>query len=170
MKRIYAFTLKKDSDDERFSDDIRLLAYLLYETVYNYREDDKIPLNVNKNIQYNRLNESCGGYSYRFSSDLYEDKDIYYEPFMIGEKTFCFTIVNDLIDEDTIRYLLKNEMRIARLDYEIEITSFEYDSRNIEDEKNREKAIKSIYNKLEIEYVKKGVLIRKLLKPSYKGN
>lgn len=172
MKRIYAFTLKTDGPtyDEKFSGDLRLIAYMLYETIYGSRDGDLNFLNVNKNIRYNMLNEKYDGYSYRFNSDLDDDGITYYEPFIVGEDTFCFTVFDDLINEEAIRYFLKNALSLVRLDYEIDIISVSYYSRNKDDERCREKAIKYIHDTLGIEYVKRNSLVRRLLNRFGKNN
>lgn len=164
MKRIYAFTLKtEDPYALKFNEDLRLIAYMLYETIYGSRDGDLNPLNINKNIQYNMLNEKCDGYSYRFNSDLYDDGITYYEPFIVGEDTFCFTVFDELINEEAIRYFLKNALSLVSLDYEIDFISVGYYSKSKDDERDREKAIKNIYDALGVEYVKKNSLVRRLL-------
>lgn len=157
MKRIYSFTL--DSDDyasRKFSSNLRLLAYLLYDSIYNYDGENFTALNINENIVYNGISENViynnisNSYEdvYNLDSDLDDDVHINYEPFILGEKTFCITIDDEVMKEETIRELLELQLRMTNLSYKVRINSKEYYSKNKEDEKNRNKAINILCNKI----------------------
>ena len=95
-------------------------------------------------------------------SDLCDNGTVYYEPFLVGERTFCFTVLDEKSDIDTIKYLLGNVLKLVRVNYDIEINSILYESKGISDERNREVAIKQIHNMLGVDYVNKHSLIRRL--------
>ena len=164
MKRIYAFTLKTDEEyTKEVNSNLKLIAYMLYETIRNFWDGGRSPLSMSKNVKYNMLLDKDDEYQYRFYSDVHDVGKTYYEPFLLSDYTFCFTVYDDVIDEDLIRYLLKNVLGLTRTDYEFDITSIDYFSEHEDDERYREKAIKEICNTLDIEYEKENNLIRKLL-------
>lgn len=154
MKRIYTFTLEADEyASKRFRSDLRLLAYLLYDSIYNYDGEDVTALNINKNIVYNGINDN-GDYYY-MDSDIYDNGYINYEPFIIGKNTFALTIDDSIMDESTIRELLEIELRLSRLSYNIVINSQPYMSKNKDDERLRHRAINILCSKLGCSLVKR---------------
>lgn len=157
MKKIYSFTL--DSDDYTsicFMSNLRLIAYLLYDSIYNYDGENVTALNINKNIIYNNINEN-GSYYY-LDSDLYDDNNINYEPFILGNRTFCLTIDDDVMNEDTIKELLELEQHMANLSYKIHINSEGYYSKNKDDERFRFRAINTLCSKLGCNQIKRSFL------------
>lgn len=157
MKKIYSFTI--DSDDyasKYFKSNLRLLAYLLYESIYNYDGEFATALNINKNIVYNNINED-GNYYY-LDSDIYDNGYINYEPFILGDKTFCLTIDDELMNENTIKELLELEQYMAKLNYKVSICSEEYYSKNKDDERFRFRAINTLCSKLGCNQVKRNII------------
>jgi hypothetical protein len=56
MKTIYAFTLESDDyHSNRFRYNLRLIAFLLYDKIYKYYDDDYIALIINKKIRANNI-------------------------------------------------------------------------------------------------------------------
>lgn len=161
MKKIYAFNF----DDEEcltdnFKSKIRLAAYLLYDSIYGY--DDLISLNINKNIVFNRIHEGFNN-SYYLDSDIYDDGIINYEPFLLGDKTFALTVDDKLISEDEIRYLLNSVLNMVKIHGNVKVFSENYFSKDINDERNRNKAINSLCDKMGLRLYKKIDFIRKLV-------
>ena len=101
MKKICTFTLEgEDYPSKDYGDKLRLFAYMLYDLVYNYYGDGIIPLNINKNIVYNKLHVGFMNSGYFFDSDVFDNGFINYEPFLIGTHSFGLTILDNLISED----------------------------------------------------------------------
>lgn len=151
MKKIYSFTLSSDeypSSSRIFADDLRLIAYIVYCEIYNYYGEDYIVLDVNNNIEYNKLNENCHKYKYRFDSDLYDDGYIYYEPFIVGDDTFCFTIVDDEFTIDNIMQIFQYVLNLLKMNYNMSFNIVSYVARDIDDERYRNVAINTIFNRL----------------------
>ena len=150
MKTIYSFTLSSDeypSYSKRFNDDLRLFAYMLYNEVYNYYGDVDNVLNINPLIEYNDLMEFSNlGFDYRFISDIKDDGYTYYEPFIVGERTFCFTTFSDNIDERIIENSLDYIMRLLKMNYSVSINKYSYMAKDINDERNREDTIRKIFD------------------------
>ena len=74
MKRIYAFTLdNEDYPSRKFGFDLRLLAYLLYDTIYNYDGENSTALVINKNVRFNRIHEGFNKDEYYFEYDEYNE-------------------------------------------------------------------------------------------------
>lgn len=162
MKRIYAFTLDGDeSASEKFGSDLRLMAYLMYDFIYNYDGENSTALIINKNIVYNCIREKLCSNEYYLDSDMYDDGYINYEPFLIGKRSFALTIDDEIMSEDVIRELIQYTLRIAKLNYNFKITSMTYSSVNKDDERNRRKTINSLIASLGCEPVKKHIFSRK---------
>lgn len=162
MKRIYAFTL--DSDDyltDRFRFNLRLVAYLMYDAIYNYDGENSTALIINKNIVYNSIREGFGSKEYYLDSDLFDNGYINYEPFLIGKRSFGLTIDDTIMSEDVIYDLFRYTLRLAGLCYNFTINSESYCSKNKDDEKNRGKAIRILHSKLGCQPVKKNFLVKK---------
>ena len=80
MKKIYTFTIVAgDYPSGCIRDDIRIIASMVYEEIYNYIGDGVIPLNINKYIVYNqicychRITNVDLGIKYVLNSDIYDD-------------------------------------------------------------------------------------------------
>lgn len=164
MKKIYTFTLdSEDYPSDKFRYNLRLIAYLLYDSIYNYDGEGFTALNVNKNITYNDIHE---GYkdSYYMDSDLYDDGYINYEPFIVGDRTFGLTINDEMMSENLILELLNDSIRLARLDYRVLcVNSLSYPSNNINDERYRSKALEALFYKLNCKVTKRVSLVKKLV-------
>lgn len=152
MKKIYSFTLDSDeypSVRRNIYSDLRLIAYMLYSEIYNYYGENDSPLDINPLIKYNNLNEVKDlFFAYKFDSDKYDDGYTYYEPFIVGERTFCFTIIDDNFDDKIIKEILHYVMKILKVKYNVTINTYEYNAKDINDEKNREEAMRRIFNDL----------------------
>lgn len=149
MKKIYTFTLESDDyPSDKFDNNLRLMAYMLYNEIYNYDGENNNPLNINKNIVYNELREksiSDVSYGYRFDSEISGIKSIFYEPFIIGSKSFGFTVNDNMLDENILKELIDYVLGILKLNYTVNVNLFYYDSKDNEDEKNRKRAIQNIF-------------------------
>lgn len=168
MKKIYTFTLKGDDYPlDKFASNLRLFAHMLYSAVYNYDGDYDIPLNIDKNIIYNNIHEGNNRGGYYLDSDIYDEDVINYEPFIAGDNTFGFTINEDLISREVINDLVNYIKRLLKLDYEITINTFDYIVKDNNDEKNRRKTIRLVFNKLGCRINKKRGFTRRL-SPSIK--
>lgn len=158
MKTIYTFTLSSDdvpSSGRINEDDLRLIAYMVYNEIYNYYgEDDKI-LNSNDRIIYNNLRENFNGYRYRFQSDLVPQKYVYYEPFIISNHTFGFTIVDNNFDIHKVNEIVEYVLNLLRLNYKVKIKCVDYDALNMYDERYRDDALSLIYENFGLKYERK---------------
>lgn len=172
MKKIYTFTLEGDDyPSSKYIENLRLVAHFLYHEILNYGNYIS-PLNLNKNIRYNELNEGINhlGIKYYFDSDECQDNFINYEPFIVGENSFGFTVNDDMINEDTISVLLQYVLSILGLNYEVRINSLCYDSRDNDDERYRSKAVKEILKRLGYKASKKVSLVRSLGNNRHRNN
>ncbi len=164
MKRIYTFTLEGDDyPSSKFRENLRIVAHFMYHQILNYGAY-ATPLNVNKNIRYNRLRE--GGHSfdirYFLDSDYYDDGLINYEPFIIGENSFGLSVDDGMISQDTICDLLNYVLGLLNLKYKVTINSMSYESKDIDDESKRSRAIKKLLKKLGCKVNKNTSLVRML--------
>ena len=148
MKKIYTFTL--DGDDypsDRFRYNLRLFAYWMYDKLYNYYGDGFIPLNINKNIVYNGIHEEKNG-EYYLDSDLFDNGRINYEPFLIDNCSFGLTVIDESIDENVLRVLIKETLSELSISYNVSFDVVSYCAKDKNDESQRKKAINLIYNNL----------------------
>ena len=150
MRKIYTITLEDDIPLSIVDlGNIKGIAYLLYSEISNI---DKPILCTNENTKeeliINELKEkNIGGkYLYSFISD--KDKDNYYkyEPFMINNNSFGFTVFDNSITDTEIAILLDNVFKFIGYKFNYKIDSIYYD----ENKKNdRYHIIKSLINKKE---------------------
>lgn len=165
MKRIYAFTLdSEDYPSSKFRSNLSLIAYLLYDIIYNYDGEYSTPLVINNTIKYNRIHESYRSNEYYLEYDKYDEKYINYEPFLIGNRSFALTIYDDLMSEEIICELMEQVMLLAKVDYLYTIKTMDYISKNKEDESNRRKAVRQLRDTLEGFAAKKGNFARKMVR------
>ena len=162
MKKIYAFTL--DNDDypsEKYRHDLRLIAYMLYDSIYNYDGENFTALIINKNIKYNDIHEGYRDGEYYLDSDEFDNGYIYYEPFLIGERSFALTINDDIMSEDVVCSLLNYTLNLLGFGYKFSVKTICYFSKNNEDERNRSKAISLLSTSLGCEPTKKNYFAKK---------
>lgn len=156
MKKIYTFTISQRG--EKVAGDIRTLAYMLYGELYNYYGDDTIPLNINKYIVCNNLYDDG-----RMDSDNYDDGFINYEPFLLGDNSFGFTVLDEMISDEVIKELLDYVQTLLRFNYRIDIDSNTYVSNGRDDESERPKAINFLEKKLGLNPSRKIGFFRRFL-------
>ena len=159
MKKIYTFTLD-DSEvlSERSKNDLRLMAYLVYDQLVAYEmRENKNLLVRGKYIKENELYERMenGIYHYRFASDEIYMENYFFEPFLINDYSFGMTVYDGVISNMEIEMILDSVISLIHFDKEIYIDSIVYDSINENDEDNRIDAIKRISNKINYVYVDK---------------
>ncbi|MBQ2873405.1 MAG: hypothetical protein IJE89_05350 [Bacilli bacterium] len=166
MKKIYTFTLESDEyPSEKFNNTLKLVAYMLYMEIYTCDEEDYIPLVINNKINSNNFknDNNYNGYnSYNFEYDMVIDGKVYYEPFIIGTNSFGFTVIDERIDEETIRESLEYVLRLLNLNYRYTINTVSYEAVDMEDEKNRKKAISHVFENLGVKM--ENPLVLKLIK------
>ena len=150
MKRIYAFTL--DSDDypsDRFRHNLRLIAFLLHDLIYNYDGEGFTPLIINKSIGFNEIHPGNSLNEYSLEYNEYNLKYVNYEPFLLGNKSFALTVNDEYIDEDTICNLMNEALLLVKVNYNYSIKTISYGSKDLEDESNRKKAISQLFKIIE---------------------
>ena len=171
MKRIYAFTL--DNDDypsKKFECDIRLIAYLMYDFIYNYDCEDNTALIINDKIKRNNIYEGPTSSEYYLEYNKYDDKFINFEPFIIDDKSFALTIDDECMSENILYELMEQALVLVNRKYRYRINSVEYLSKNINDETNRKKAVHHLRMILDGSLVEKKVNVKKkvLVSPLFK--
>ena len=166
MKRIYAFTLDgEDYPSSKFRSNLRLIAYLMYDYIYKYDGEGFTALVINKKIRNNILYEGKSLNDYYFEYDEANEKYCNIEPFLVGKRSFALTIDDEIMNEDVIRQLMEQVLfevsLLTRLDYTYTIRTIGYFSKNIEDERNRKKAVYQLYDELTEGLEKRSSLSRK---------
>jgi len=171
MKTIYTFTLEGENyPSSKFDNDLRLFAHILYETIYNYDGENSTPLNINKNIEYNHINENSEywdyGSQYKLDSDLYDDGFIDYEPFILGNDSVGLTISDESFGLKTIEAMIQEVLELLKFNYKVKINFVRYDARNNEDERNRSNAMRTIFNVLGHKYNRRSSLLTMIMRSS----
>lgn len=166
MKTIYAFTLESDDyHSSRYRYDLRLIAFLLYDKIYNYDGEGYTALIMNDKIKCNRIYKGYTDYEYYLDYNESNEKYFNYEPFLIGDRTFALTIDDQIMDENTICDLMNETiyeiLLISRVNYKYSYKKSGYLSKNIDDEKNRKKAILELKDMMSGKIQKKNELVRK---------
>lgn len=160
MKTIYTFTMDDRKEPSfNYANELRLLAFMLYDSIYNYYGDGKIPLDINDDIEYNKINEDKKNRIYKFDSELCDDvENVYYEPFLIGNNSFGITISDEDFNVNIIKQLLDENLRLLNIDCRVSISAFTYEAKDETDETNREMAIKAIFDKFGVKQKKPSFL------------
>ena len=163
MKTIYTISV---DDDVRQSIDViehlKLLCYFIYDglRVARYESDDTIV--CQDGIIPNQLLESTinGKYYYRFKYDDYLSG--MYDPFMITDTSFGFTINTGSISYGELMEVINNSKRMINFEYNIKIESYDYmeDDKNI----NRLNVLKTILSNRENKDINESDDYKKLLK------
>lgn len=164
MKRIYTITL--DDDDiplsHNIGSDIREIAYWIYEELSKFDEQilcididqDKSKDGLLKNELYDIPSKE--GYIYKFDSDLKDIDNRIFEPFVLDDKTFGFTIYDGRLTDGEISIILDGILKLLKMNYKYTIDSVVYDDKSM---KNRFNAIDKLMNKKDVNNSKKRVKV-----------
>ncbi len=169
MKKIYSFTL----DDEvplsgNTPSDIREIAFWLYEELCKYSipivcVDEEKTVDEYGLIKNDLYDIKIGDkYVYKFTSDDSKIDSRMYEPFLLHDKGFAFTVNEGSITDDDIAMSLNYVLSLLRLNYKFNINSVTYDESNI---KNRFIAIRELLNVKSKEQVKTKKRVKFQLNP-----
>ena len=154
MKRIYTITLEDDDVplSHNISSDIREIAYWLHEELDKFDEpilcvdsdQEKNSDGLIKNELYDISTKE--GYIYKFDSDFKKVDYRLFEPFILTDKTFGFTVYENSISGGEISIILDSILKLLRMNYKYTLKSVVYDDKSI---KNRFNAIDKLIEKPE---------------------
>ena len=133
MRTIYTFSLGDEvSQSMELLNKFKAFGYLLYDELMTYEMEEENQILCHDDIVYNELLESQhdGKYYYRFKYDNYASG--MYEPFMIDDISFGFTVNSSESSDEKVMEAFKQIKRITNFNYDIDVNSFEY----IPDEEN----------------------------------
>ena len=82
--------------------------------------------------------------------------------FLSPDKSFGFTINDELMDEETLKELINYVLGLMKLNYKVVIDSECYISRNKEDESHRDRAIEMLFKRLGCKFTRKFGLVKRL--------
>ena len=154
MKKIYTVTLDDDVPlSYDIASDVREIAFWLFEEINKF--DRKILYfledeNISKDgIYRNHLLDSTitkdGKYTYKFTSDNSMIDYRMFEPFMLSDTSFGFTVYDGSISDSEISIILNQVLKFLKFDYKFNIDgSVYYDDTKIS---SRLMAIDMIANK-----------------------
>ena len=134
MKKIYTITLDDEIPlSESVSSDIREIAYFLFEEIAKYDREILAVEDKKENLIKNELLESFvnSRYNYRFESEHSNIENYRYEPFLINDRSFGFTVYDGTISEEEIMHLLKTTLAFLKLNYTFNIDSVYYDDQHV---------------------------------------
>lgn len=133
MKRIYTFTLDDDVPlSNNVGSDIREIAYWLFTELSRY-EKPVLCIEDDKKLYENELYDIDLGnkYIYKFTSDNSKIDYRLFEPFMISDTSFGFTVYDGSITDDEILEVLNHVLKIIHLNYKFTMYSKSYDDSDI---------------------------------------
>ena len=142
MKKIYIVSLDDEVPlSDKIKDEVKVLAYLVYEEIQGYECEDGRQILCQDGIIYNELLEKNvnGDYVHRFMHDDIESG--MYEPFMIGDRSFAFTINDGTFNDAEIRDIIYKVRIFSKINSKFVIDSVTYEE---DKKKNRLLAIKKI--------------------------
>lgn len=165
MEKIYTISLDDDVPlSEKVLNEIKVLCYLVYDSIKNLEYDNVTPILCNKDVIYNELHDSYtdGNYNYHFTYNDFESGK--YEPFMIDNTSFGFTINDEMLTDDKLIEIINDCKKILRINYHFKIYKYKYE--DDKKHKNRLIAIKKILlDKNIISNSNKEDKYKKVLKP-----
>ena len=146
MKKIYIVSLEDDVPlSEAVIDKVKVMAYLVYDEIRGLEYGSYSKILDTDNILYNELLERKVGneYVHRF---MYNDSEIgKYEPFMIDNASFGFTVIDGKLNENELKMIIDRSKFVAGINsrFNIDSITYEDDKKN----KNRLVALKKIIQK-----------------------
>ena len=163
MKKIYILTLDDDIPlTFDVSNNLREIAYLLYSELDNYYKEVLYNVEKDRRLILNELHDINNGskYVYRFISENNTLDYRMYEPFIINNNAFGFTVNSESITDEELQNVLNYVLNITNLNYHFKISSTFYNENNLN---NRFNAINKLLNREEynIENENKYVKTRK---------
>ena len=121
MKKIYTFTLDDEVPSDELFNDVKVIAHLLYDDlIFEITDKHK------ENVLYET--KVMNDYQYKFLSEIENDNEALYEPFLINHIGFGITIYNGSIPEPLLNYLFKNVLKTIRKPYNFSISSIVLDA------------------------------------------
>lgn len=169
MKKIYSFTLDDEVPlSDNFGSDMREIAFWIYEELGKFNvqitcvddENTTDSQGLIKNDLYDIKEQNK--YIYKFASDDSKIDSRMYEPFVLNDRGFAFTINEGTITDGDIVTILNYVLSLLRLDYKFNINSVSYDESNI---KNRFIAIRELLKDKSEEQNKTKKRVKLQLKP-----
>lgn len=140
---IYNISIDKDLViNPEIRDKIKLLAYLVYSELLDYEEENNKSVLYKDNIVFNELYD---GFRDRINKYEFEHEDYYtgyYEPFMINDNSFGFTIYENVISDKELMLLINDVKNIIQLDCSIYLEKIV-----VNNSKERSSIINGFYSK-----------------------
>lgn len=116
---IYKFSLKDNIDiSPMVKDKIKLMAYLVYSGLSDYENEMYKNVLFKDNIIFNELFDGNSGH-FEFEHEDFETG--IYEPFMIDDVSFGFTIYDGSISKDDLMMIYREVMKNIRFEYELDL-------------------------------------------------
>lgn len=143
MKTIYTISVDEDVPQSiDLIEHMKVLCYFIYDELRNMKYDSHESIICTDNLISNQLLESYvdNKYYYRFKYNDYS-KGIY-DPFMITDLSFGFTVNSDMINSVELDKVINKVKNLINFNYDIVIKSYSY--MEDKDNKNRLNVLKSI--------------------------
>ena len=127
MKKIYTISLDDEIPlSDELLNEIKMLCFLVYDSIKILEYDEIEPILNYDGIIYNELLESYsnGCFHYRFTYDNYESGK--YEPFMIDNKSFGFTVNDSKLDDEELVKILDENKKMLNMKYNFKVNAYVY--------------------------------------------
>lgn len=135
---IYRFYLRNDIEmSPIIRDKIKLMAYLIYSELIDYEKEINKDVLFKNNIVFNELDVKNG--QYEFEHIDYETGN--YEPFMIDDDGFGFTIYDGSISNEDLNIIIDEVKKMIQLNFEFDIYGVK-----VSDSDERKTVINSFYS------------------------
>ena len=105
-------------------DKIKLLAYLVYDALVEYEYDCGRNILYKDNIILNELSDDYRNHITKYEFVHTDYNRGIYEPFMISETSFGFTIYNNSITKEEIKRIINEEQKNIGFDVALNINYF----------------------------------------------
>ena len=139
MKKIYTISLDDEVPlSDKVIDDIKVICYLVYDDIKIFDDKYGKPVTLVSGVSYNELYEKKtldGTYAHRFK---YNDPVLgNYEPFMIGNNSFAFTVEDGCLDDSDVMAVVEEAKRMLGVDYHFKLDTVTY----VDDKKNKNRLL-----------------------------
>lgn len=129
MNKIYTITLDDEVPlSEKVISDIKQVVYILFDKIDSFDRKILVFDDEKSNLKRNQLLEikNNGEYIYFFESEHSLTDNYRYEPFIINNRSFGFTVYDGSIEDEEVRELLNYSLNFLKLNYKFNIDSSLY--------------------------------------------
>ncbi len=122
---IYKVSLKGNYEDNRLVyDNMKLMAYLVYDALMDYEYESDKDILFKDGVTTNELYDGFSNHINKYEFEHEESTSGEYEPFMISNTSFGFTVNDGSINKEQIVFFVNEIKKLIQVDYEFSVEEF----------------------------------------------